>query len=64
MGKIVTIDEELCVGCGACADMCPKKILFVDDATGKCKVKDELQCDRRAGCEAACPSEAIKITRG
>lgn len=25
MNKIVMIDESLCIGCGACVSLCPKK---------------------------------------
>jgi NAD-dependent dihydropyrimidine dehydrogenase PreA subunit len=41
--------------------LCPKKILFIDKTTGKCKVTDETQCDKRKGCERVCPTQAIKI---
>ena len=61
MNKIVMIDEELCVGCGACVSLCPKKILYIDEKTGKCKVSDESECDRLRGCEKVCPVAAIKI---
>jgi NAD-dependent dihydropyrimidine dehydrogenase PreA subunit len=37
MNKIVIIDEELCIGCGACVSLCPKKILYIDDKSGKCR---------------------------
>jgi 7,8-dihydropterin-6-yl-methyl-4-(beta-D-ribofuranosyl)aminobenzene 5'-phosphate synthase len=61
VNKIVIIDEGLCVGCGACVSLCPKKILFIDEKSGKCKVSDESKCDRLRGCEKVCPLEAIKI---
>ncbi len=61
MNKIVLIDENLCIGCGKCVEICPKKILYLDEATGKCKVTDETQCDKRKGCERVCPVGAIKI---
>ena len=61
--EIVIIDEALCTGCGNCVSMCPKKILYLDTETGKCKVNDETQCDQLAGCERACPVEAIRINR-
>ncbi len=60
---IVTIDQELCTACGACVDMCPKKILFIDQAAGVCRVTDESRCDRLGGCERVCPTGAITIRR-
>jgi len=59
--KTVAIDKDACIGCGVCVSMCPRGILFIDEKTGKCEVTDESQCDRRAGCERACPVNAIKI---
>jgi len=61
MGKIVEIDEKLCSGCGVCVDMCPQKILYLDEKQNVCKVLDDLRCDQRAGCQNACPTGAIKI---
>ena len=60
---VVNIDEDLCTGCGDCADMCPRGILYVDEETNLCKVTDQSQCDRLAGCERVCPVEAIKINK-
>lgn len=62
MNKIVVIDEELCIGCGACVELCPKKILYIDEKSAKCKVSDESKCDRLRGCEKICPVSAMKIT--
>jgi len=61
MNKIVNIDEELCIGCGACVLLCPKKILYIDEKSGKCKVSDESKCDRLRGCEKVCPVDALRI---
>ena len=61
MSRIVTIDEANCSGCGSCADLCPKRILYVDEGTQICKVTDENQCDRLRGCERVCPTGAIRI---
>lgn len=63
MNKTVIIDEDLCIGCGACVELCPQKILYIDEKTGKCKVSDESKCDKQAGCERVCPVEAIKIIK-
>lgn len=58
---IVLINQELCTGCGKCADICPKRILYLDKETGKCRVTDETRCDRLGGCMRVCPAEAIRI---
>ena len=63
MNKIVMINEDLCMGCAKCVKLCPKKILYLDKTTKKCKVTDETKCDKLAGCERACPTKAIKIKR-
>ncbi|MDD3374341.1 MAG: 4Fe-4S binding protein [Candidatus Omnitrophica bacterium] len=63
MNKIVIIDEENCIGCSACVDLCLEKILYLDKDSGKCKVIDENKCDKLAGCQNVCPTKAIKICK-
>ena len=55
------VDEELCIGCGNCAEICPMVFQLVDE---KSKVIDEEACEFADCCEAAaenCPVEAITI---
>jgi 2-oxoglutarate ferredoxin oxidoreductase subunit delta len=61
MNKIVVIDEVLCTGCAACVNLCPKKILYIDEKDNVCRVTDETQCDKLRGCERLCPERALKI---
>jgi len=61
MNKTVAIDENLCTACGTCVEMCPKNILYIDDADNVCRVTDETKCDRLGGCERKCTAGAIKI---
>ncbi len=61
MNRIVLIDEKLCTGCGKCVKMCPKKILYLEEGTKKCKVTDETKCDRLGGCMFVCPVNAVRI---
>ena len=49
MNKIVLINELLCIGCAKCVELCPRKILYIDKATQKCKVTDESKCDKLRG---------------
>ena len=63
MNKVVIVDVALCIGCGACVELCPKKILYIDDQSKKCKVTDEAKCDKLAGCQRICPVKAIKIVK-
>ncbi|MBD3309777.1 ferredoxin [Candidatus Woesearchaeota archaeon] len=59
MAKIM-VDQEKCIGCGACASTCPD--LFVIEE-GKAKaLKEEVEdtgCAKDA--EDVCPVDAIKV---
>ncbi|MBQ6478308.1 MAG: 4Fe-4S binding protein [Erysipelotrichaceae bacterium] len=53
----VTIDRDLCIGCGACTGVCPTGSLELDEE-GKSKCNEETCIDCGA-CVATCPVEAI-----
>jgi ferredoxin len=59
----VVIDQELCIGCGACEEICPA-VFHLDEAAGKSEVIDADACEFVGCCEAAeenCPVEAITL---
>ncbi len=55
------IDEELCSGCGICAEMCVYDALSLHERTGVMTV-NEVLCKGCGACAAACPSKAIKLS--
>jgi ferredoxin len=55
------VDEEKCIGCGSCEEICPAVFQLVDE---KSKVIDPEACEFAGCCEAAaenCPAEAITL---
>jgi len=55
----ISVDEDLCIGCGLCATMCPEIFEMVDD---KAKIKaDSCEDHDLNDIASQCPSEAIKI---
>lgn len=57
--KIITIDEELCNGCGLCIPNCPEGALQIID--GKARLISDLFCDGLGACIGHCPEGAITI---
>jgi NAD-dependent dihydropyrimidine dehydrogenase PreA subunit len=57
--NIITIDQEKCDGCGACASGCPEGALRVID--GKARLVGDLLCDGLGACIGSCPQGAISI---
>ena len=57
----VLVDEEKCIGCGACVAICPEVFEIGDN--GKCSVKEKetnKKCVKEA--ESSCPVEAIVVS--
>ncbi len=54
---IAWVDEDICVGCGVCVDVCPYSARELNEVTGIAEV-DEILCTGCGGCIAACPSNA------
>lgn len=53
----VTVDKEICIGCGACTGVCPTGAMSLDEE-GKAGCDPELCIDCGA-CVATCPVSAI-----
>jgi ferredoxin len=59
--EIITIDEDLCDGCGLCIPACKEGALAIVD--GKAKLVSEVYCDGMGSCLGECPQDAITIER-
>lgn len=57
--QIIEINEELCIGCGLCADTCHQDAIVMID--GKAKLVREDFCDGLGRCLPKCPTDAIKF---
>ncbi len=55
------IDEELCSGCGICAEICVYDALSLHERKGVMTI-NEILCKGCGACAAACPSKAIKLS--
>lgn len=59
MRKMISIDEELCNGCGECVPSCAEGALAIVD--GKARLVKEQYCDGLGACLGECPTGALKV---
>lgn len=53
----VTVNKELCIGCGACVGVCPVSSLSMDgDGKAECDAATCIDC---GACVGTCPVSAI-----
>ncbi|ADW16651.1 ferredoxin [Desulfobulbus propionicus DSM 2032] len=60
MAQEVQIDQDECLGCEACVEICPAVFAF-DDSRGKAFVKNDANADEECVDEAigSCPAGCI-----
>lgn len=54
---VAVVDQEKCVGCGVCVDVCPVGAISVDDVAEV----DHERCTGCARCVATCPEGALSL---
>ena len=56
------IDQNRCIGRGACVQVCPHRIFVLN--AGKALIRDPDLCMECGACARNCPVEAISVTPG
>jgi len=60
MAHKITVDQEKCIGCGACAATCPASFKLENGKAHPISAEvEELTCEKEA--EAGCPVQAITV---
>ena len=59
---MITLNAEMCTGCGICAKICPHRVLELHDR--KAALTAEDRCIECAACRLNCAAGAIEVTKG
>jgi len=56
------LDQDICIGCGICPQVCPHLILEMQDSKARIRNRDE--CMECGACALNCPVKAIRVDAG
>lgn len=56
------LEQEKCVGCGACTLVCPHAVLSLTN--GKIEIANQDACMECGACARNCPAEALSVRPG
>ncbi len=59
--KKLVVDENSCIGCGACISLDEKHFSFSDDGLSMAISNDDLESSELKSAIECCPTNAIKI---
>ncbi len=61
-GSVVEVEEKMCIGCGACVEVCTYGVLELSDTKqGQKVVVNPILCQGDGLCNARCPTGAISL---
>lgn len=61
--KLIEVDAEKCVSCGACVTLCPVEAITIDEDASVVFNKEKCVGSTCSACVDACPSRAIKSVK-
>jgi MinD superfamily P-loop ATPase len=61
--KLIEVDSEKCISCGACITLCPVEAITVDEDASVVFNKEKCLGSTCSACVDACPSRAIKSVK-
>lgn len=58
----INIDQDKCIGCKICIDVCPQDVIDIEDK--KAFLKNRDNCIECGACKMNCPTNAISVNEG
>jgi NAD-dependent dihydropyrimidine dehydrogenase PreA subunit len=58
----LVLDEQKCIGCGLCTEVCPHAVFEIQEK--KAQIVDFNACMECGACVSNCPADAISVSPG
>jgi ferredoxin len=55
----ITVNKDLCIGCGTCAALCPDSFKLNNDGKAEVIGQEDTECAQKAA--ESCPVQAIRV---